>query len=231
MSVRPQKEGFLRGAGWFAAIGATILAAGYVIARLPVAEPLGGARPPVGDPAVGTRPGNVGRGTPLAPSGTNQLAIFAQGCFWGVEERFRRVPGVVATAVGYTGGRTASPTYAQVSGHGTGHAEAVLVEFDPAKVRYEDLLALFWATHDPTSGDRQGPDRGSQYRSAVFTLGPEQGRAALASRAEEQKALADPITTEIAPAGPFWLAEDEHQQWDEKHGQHSCPSPERARRR
>jgi peptide-methionine (S)-S-oxide reductase len=214
---------------WFAAIALTMVFAGYVISRLPVRE--SALEPPIGDPSVGTRPGKAGRGTPLAASGGKQLALFAQGCFWGVEERFRRVPGVVATAAGYAGGRTAEPTYAQVSRGDTGHAEAVLVEFDPGRVSYDQLLAVFWQTHDPTSGDRQGPDRGSQYRSAIFALSPEQLKAALASREAEQRQLADPITTEIAAAGPFWIAEDEHQQWDEKHGKRSCPSPERARRR
>jgi len=218
---------------WFAAIAVAILATGAVIALLPVPVQPGANVPAekvmIGNPAVGKRPGDVGRGTPLTPSGTNQLAVFAQGCFWGVEERFRKVPGVVATAVGYAGGRAANPTYEQVSSHRTGHAEAVLVEFDPGKVSYDELLAFFWRTHDPTSGDRQGPDRGHQYRSAIFTFGEEQARAAQASRAEEQKRLADPITTEISPAGPFWLAEDEHQQWDEKHGRLSCPLPHRPR--
>jgi peptide-methionine (S)-S-oxide reductase len=171
----------------------------------------------------------VGHGTPLVPWGENQLAIFAQGCFWGVEERFRRLPGVVATAVGYTGGRTQNPTYEDVCGHGTGHAEAVLVEFDPSRLSYADLLRFFWQTHDPTSGDAQGPDVGDQYRSAIFTFGPVQQATALASRAEEQRRLADRITTEIAPARPFWIAEDYHQQWDEKHGALSCPTPHRPR--
>ena len=183
----------------------------------------------IGNPSVGKRPGNVGRGTPLVASGGDQLAIFAQGCFWGVEERFRRVPGVVATAVGYTGGKERDPIYETVSAHQTGHAESVLVEFDPRKVTYAELLKVFWETHDPTSGDRQGPDRGHQYRSAIFTFGPEQQAAALASRAAEQAKLADRITTEIAPAGPFWIAEDYHQQWDEKHGYRSCPAPHRPR--
>ena len=164
----------------------------------------------IGNPSLGTKPGNVGHGAPLVATGKDQLAIFAQGCFWGVEERFRKVPGVVATAVGYTGGRTRDPSYEEVSAHGTGHAEAVLVEFDPAKVSYAELLQFFWRTHDPTSGDRQGPDRGSQYRSAIFTFGPEQQAAALASRDAEQQRLADRITTEIAPAGPFWIAESYH---------------------
>jgi peptide methionine sulfoxide reductase msrA/msrB len=185
----------------------------------------------IGNPALGTRPGHVGRGTPLVPSGANQLAIFAQGCFWGVEERFRRVPGVVATAVGYTGGDEPHPTYEVVSSHRSGHAEAALIEFDPRQVSYARLLEVFWQTHDPTSGDRQGPDRGRPYRSAIFTFGPEQLQAALASRAAEQEHLARPITTEIAAAGPFWLAEDEHQQWDEKHGMRSCPMPHRPQRK
>lgn len=216
---------------WWPAIALTIVAAGWIMARLPVRPPPEAPPATIGNPALGTRPGNVGRGMPLAPSGKNQLAAFAQGCFWGVEERFRKVPGVVATAVGYTGGRTANPTYEDVSAHGTGHAEAVLVEFDPDRVGYEELLAFFWKTHDPTSGDRQGPDHGTQYRSAIFTFGPDQERAALASRSAEQGRLRDPITTEIAPAGPFWLAEDHHQQYDEKHGSLSCPAPHRPRQR
>jgi peptide-methionine (S)-S-oxide reductase len=133
--------------------------------------------------------------------------------------------------VGYTGGDEPNPNYQQVSAHRTGHAEAVLVEFDPEQVTYRQLLATFWETHDPTSGDRQGPDRGRQYRSAIFTFGPEQLEVALASRAEEQQHLARPITTEIAAAGPFWLAEEYHQQWDEKHGVRSCPVPHRPARK
>jgi peptide-methionine (S)-S-oxide reductase len=223
----------MKGIYWFGAIALTIVAAGAILALLPPPRAGGGsaAAPAIGNPAIGTRPGNVGRGSALVPSGENQVAIFAQGCFWGVEERFRKVPGVVATAVGYAGGRTASPTYEQVSTGATGHAEAVLIEFDPRQVSYGELLRLFWQTHDPTSGDRQGPDRGTQYRSAILTLGEEQTKAALGSRADEQKQLVAPITTEIAPAGPFWLAEDEHQQWDERHGQRSCPAPMRAQRK
>jgi peptide-methionine (S)-S-oxide reductase len=182
---------------------------------------------PIGNPGLGKRPGNVGRGTPLTATAGHQLASFAQGCFWGVEERFRRVPGVVATAVGYTGGGEPDPTYDLVSAHQTGHAESVLVEFDPAQVSYADLLKVFWETHDPTSGDRQGPDAGHQYRSAIFTFGPEQQAAALASRDAAQAKLRDRITTEIAPVGRFWIAEDYHQQWDEKHGYRSCPAPHR----
>ncbi len=138
---------------------------------------------------------------------------------------------MVATAVGYTGGHTRNPSYEEVSDHGTGHAESVLIEFDPAKVSYGRLLEIFWSSHDSTSGDRQGPDVGSQYRSAIFTFGPEQQQQALASRNAEQKKLVDRITTEIAPAGPFWVAEGYHQQWDEKHGRESCPLPRHARTR
>jgi len=208
-----------------------LLAMGVVAAMGtgPSPQTASGGAAMIGNPSVGKNPGHVGHGTALVPSGKNQLAIFAQGCFWGVEERLRKVPGVVATAVGYTGGKTQNPTYEDVSGHGTGHAEAVLVEFDPDKVSYAELLRFFWRTHDSTSGDRQGPDRGSQYRSAIFTFGPEQLATAVASRAEEQKQLVDRITTEVAPAGPFWIAEDYHQQWDEKHGALSCPTPHRAR--
>ncbi len=180
---------------------------------------------------VGTQPGGVGHGTALHPQPGHALAIFAQGCFWGVEYRFRQVPGVVATAVGYSGGHTESPTYEQVSEHGTGHAESVLVEFDPGKVSYGHLLEVFWASHDPTTADRQGPDSGTQYRSAIFTFGPEQQKQALASRDAEQQHLMLPITTQIAPAGPFFIAEPSHQQWDERHGHESCPLPRHAERK
>ncbi len=220
----------MKGILWFAVIALAIVAAGAIIATLPV-PPGPPPEPPIGNPSLGTRPGGAGRGTPLSASGGNALALVAQGCFWGVEERFRRVPGVVATAVGYAGGRTDHPTYAQVSSGSTGHVEAVLVEFDPRQVGFERLLEVFWETHDPTSGDRQGPDRGTQYRSAIFTFGDEQRRAALLSRERQQERLAEPITTEISPAGRFWLAEDEHQQWDEKHHARSCPAPERPRPR
>jgi len=188
-----------------------------------------GAEVVIGNPSCGKRPGNAGHGTVLVPSGKNELAIFAQGCFWGVEERFRKLPGVVATAVGYTGGHTQNPSYEDVCAHDTGHAEAVIVEFDPSRISYGKLLDFFWETHDPTSGARQGPDLGSQYRSAIFTFGPGQMAEALASRSEKQRRVSDPITTEIVPAGLFWIAEDYHQQWDEKHGALSCPVPHRPR--
>ena len=216
-------------------VGAVAAVAALLLFLRPTIQGLvsGGAAvvPGIGNPACGTRPGQVGRGTPLVPAAGNELAILAQGCFWGAEERLRRIPGVVATAVGYAGGRTADPTYPQVSSGATGHAEAVLVEFDPAVLSYPALLRLFWETHDPTSGERQGPDVGSQYRSALFTLDAGQAAAARASRDALQARLADPITTEIAPAGPFWLAEPYHQQWDERHGRRSCPVPERPRPR
>jgi peptide methionine sulfoxide reductase msrA/msrB len=183
----------------------------------------------VGNPTCGKDPGHVGHGTPLTPRGGNQMAAFAQGCFWGVEERFRKVPGVVATAVGYAGGHAKDPSYEDVCSGSTGHAEAVLVEFDPHKVTYGELLGFFWASHDPTSGNAQGPDRGTQYRSAIYTYSDEQLKSAKASLEEQQKGLVDPITTEIAPAGPFWVAEDYHQQWDEKHGRLSCPMPHKPR--
>jgi peptide-methionine (S)-S-oxide reductase len=141
------------------------------------------------------------------------------------------VPGVVATAVGYTGGEAESPAYPAVSTGATGHVEAVLLEFDPRRVSYAELLRVFWETHDPTSGDRQGPDVGPQYRSAIFTFGPGQRAAAVAALRAEQERVADPITTRIAPAGRFWLAEAEHQQRDERTGVRSCPLPLRARPR
>jgi peptide-methionine (S)-S-oxide reductase len=213
---------------WVAALAGVALV--IAAASIAPARRGNGENPMIGNPACGKNPGNAGHGTPLVATGKNQLAIFAQGCFWGVEERLRKVPGVIATAVGYAGGQAANPSYEEVSRGSTGHAEAVLVEFDPAKVSYAQLLHFFWETHDPTSGNAQGPDRGTQYRSAIFTFGAEQQKEAAASREEAQKGLRDPITTEIAPAGPFWIAEAYHQQWDERHGSLSCPLPHRARR-
>jgi len=153
-----------------------------------------------------------------------ETAVFAAGCFWGVEEAFRRVPGVLRTEVGYTGGRAQDPTYEQVCAGGTGHAEAVRVEFDPAQVSYEELLDRFWASHDPTTKDRQGPDVGAQYRSAIFTRDEAQRQAALASKARWAAAhrLAGPIVTQIAPAGEFYPAEEYHQKYYEKKGGGSC---------
>ncbi len=151
-------------------------------------------------------------------------ATFAAGCFWGVEARFAALPGVTSTEVGYTGGTTPDPTYEQVCRHGTGHAEAVRLEYDPTSVTYEELLAAFFAMHDPTTKDRQGPDRGSQYRSAVFTSTPEQEAAAREAvrRLTEEKRYRRPIVTEIAPAGPWWRAEEYHQKYFAKHGRVDC---------
>jgi peptide-methionine (S)-S-oxide reductase len=155
-----------------------------------------------------------------------EKATFAAGCFWGVEDAFRQVKGVTDAAAGYTGGHLDDPTYEDVCGDATGHAEAVQVEFDPAQVSYEDLLALFWRMHDPTTPNRQGPDVGSQYRSAIFFHGPEQERAARASKEKEDRSGRHrrPVVTEIAPASRFWRAEEYHQRYNEKHGR-SCRIP------
>lgn len=153
-----------------------------------------------------------------------EKATFAAGCFWGVEAAFRALPGVVGTTVGYTGGTLPNPTYQDVCTGRTGHAEAVEVEFDPERVSYEDLLRVFWENHDPTTLNRQGPDVGTQYRSAIFFHTPEQQAAALASKQELERtgAYKRPIMTEIAPAAPFYRAEEYHQQYLEKRGQASC---------
>ena len=151
-------------------------------------------------------------------------ATFAAGCFWGVEADFRRVPGVMATSVGYSGGRTDDPTYKEVCTDLTGHAEAVQVVYDPAVVNYRELLDVFWDNHDPTQLNRQGPDVGSQYRSVIFVHDPEQEQVARDSKAEREAAgrYRRPIVTEIVPAAPFHRAEDYHQQYLEKRGQASC---------
>jgi peptide-methionine (S)-S-oxide reductase len=151
-----------------------------------------------------------------------QRATFAAGCFWGVESAFRRIPGVTATRVGYTGGHAEDPSYYDVCSDTTGHAEAVEVEFDPEQVPYEELLAVFWANHDPTTPNRQGPDVGSQYRSAIFFHSPEQQEAALKTKAAVQAALPVPVVTEVVPAQTFYEAEDYHQQYFEKQGRTSC---------
>jgi peptide-methionine (S)-S-oxide reductase len=151
-------------------------------------------------------------------------ATFAAGCFWGVEATFRQIPGVIFTRVGYTGGNSENPTYKEVCSDGTGHAEAVEVEFDPAKVRYTDLLKVFWENHDPTQLNRQGPDWGSQYRSAIFFHSPEQAAEAQAQKEalEKSRCYSKPIVTQIVPAVPFYPAEDYHQQYLEKRGLASC---------
>jgi peptide-methionine (S)-S-oxide reductase len=174
---------------------------------------------------VGTDPGHVGAGTPLTPRAGDELAAFAAGCFWGVEDNFRQVPGVVATAVGYTGGSTSFPDYPAVCSHTTGHAETVLIEFDPKQVSYATLLNVFFKNHDPTTKNRQGPDVGDQYRSQIFTFSPEQQALAQQAKAHEAAELKKPVVTLIAPIARFWRAEDYHQQYDEKTGTHSCPLP------
>jgi peptide-methionine (S)-S-oxide reductase len=173
-------------------------------------------------PHVATDPGGVGMGTALAAKPGHQLAAFAGGCFWGVEDVFRQVPGVTATAVGYVGGHTVNPTYPEVCTHTTGHAEAVLVEYAPTEVSYEKLLEIFFKNHDPTTFHRQGPDVGSQYRSAIFTFSDGQAAAARAIIAREQARLGKPVVTEVSTIPAFYKAEEYHQQYDEKSGTHSC---------
>jgi peptide-methionine (S)-S-oxide reductase len=154
----------------------------------------------------------------------NETATFAAGCFWGVEAAFRQVPGVVDTAVGYTGGSVANPTYEDVCTDRTGHAEAVWVEFDPARVSYDRLLEVFWENHDPTTKNRQGPDVGTQYRSAIFFHSAEQEKAASESknRLEKSGRYRRPVVTEIVPAKEFWQAEEYHQRYLEKRGLAHC---------
>jgi peptide-methionine (S)-S-oxide reductase len=151
-----------------------------------------------------------------------QRATFAAGCFWGVEAAFREILGVIKTSVGYTGGQTADPSYEQVCSHTTGHAEAVQVWFDPAQVTYERLLDAFWRIHNPTTRNRQGPDVGDQYRSAIFVHDADQAALAAASLDREQHSLTKPIVTEITPAGMFYEAEEYHQQYFEKQGRAAC---------
>jgi len=147
-----------------------------------------------------------------------EKATLAAGCFWGVEAAFRKVKGVVSTSVGYTGGSFKDPTYEDVCSRKTGHAEAVEVEFDSSRVSYDELLAVFWENHDPTTLNRQGPDVGTQYRSAIFFHTPEQKAAAIASKEKLQNSgrYKNRIATEITPASQFYRAEDYHQQYVEK---------------
>jgi len=151
-------------------------------------------------------------------------ATFAAGCFWGVEHTFRQLPGVISTRVGYTGGNFDSPSYKDVCTDRTGHAEAVEVDYDPAKISYGQLLNVFWENHDPTQLNRQGPDWGTQYRSAIFYHSPEQEREAKASKETLEKShrFSKPIVTQIVPATTFHQAEDYHQQYLEKKGLASC---------
>ncbi|HUQ23656.1 MAG TPA: peptide-methionine (S)-S-oxide reductase MsrA [Gaiellaceae bacterium] len=149
-------------------------------------------------------------------------ATFGAGCFWGVEAAFRRTDGVTGTRVGYAGGGVDNPSYEQVCSDATGHAEVVEVSYDEERVPYEQLLAIFWAEHDPTQLNHQGPDIGSQYRSVVFAHDAEQRAAAEASRARVQEQVSQPVVTQIEDAPPFWEAEDYHQQYLEKRGLASC---------
>lgn len=155
---------------------------------------------------------------------TMEKATFAAGCFWGVEESFRQVPGVLETTVGYLGGHTTNPTYKDVCTDETGHAEVVQVTFDPSKVSYDKLLDVFWSAHDPTTLNRQGPDIGTQYRSAIFFHSPEQERQARASKEKLQASgkFRRPIVTEITPASTFYAAEDYHQKYLAKRGLSHC---------
>lgn len=156
-----------------------------------------------------------------------EKATFGAGCFWGVEETFRQVPGVVDTAVGFMGGTTEDPSYREVCTGRTGHAEVVDLAYDPARVSYDALLEVFWGVHDPTTKDRQGPDVGTQYRSVIFTHTPEQEAAARASKEREDASgrFRRPIVTAIEPAGPFWRAEEYHQRYLEKRGAAACRIP------
>lgn len=153
-----------------------------------------------------------------------QKATFAAGCFWGVEETFRQTRGVIGTAAGYTGGASSQPNYEDVCSGRTGHAEAVEVTYDPNLVTYETLLKTFWENHDPTTLNRQGPDVGEQYRSAIYVHSPEQEAAANASKAslEASGRFRRPIVTQIVPASTFWRAEEYHQQYLAKRGSSSC---------
>lgn len=153
-----------------------------------------------------------------------EKATFGAGCFWGVESAFQHLPGVAATAVGYSGGQMKNPTYQDVCTDQTGHAEVVEVTFDPAQISYAQLLKIFWENHDPTQFNHQGPDYGKQYRSAIFFHSPEQEAAARASKEALEKSgkYSRKIVTEITPASEFWRAEEYHQQYLEKRGMASC---------
>jgi peptide-methionine (S)-S-oxide reductase len=156
-----------------------------------------------------------------------EKATFAAGCFWGVEEAFRQLPGVVETAVGFMGGTTESPSYREVCGGRTGHAEVVHLEYDPSRISYDELLETFWSCHDPTTLNRQGPDVGDQYRSAIFYHTPDQQAAARASKERLDAAgrFRRPIVTAIEPALTFWRAEEHHQRYLEKRGAAACRVP------
>ena len=155
----------------------------------------------------------------------SQIAIFAAGCFWGVQAYFDEVPGVIATTVGYTGGHTQNPTYEDVCTHTTGHAEATKIEFDPNKISYRDMVRQFFRMHDPTQMNRQGPDVGDNYRSAIFYTTDEQQKVAEEVKAMVQKDFDKPIVTEITKAGEFYIAEEYHQKFFQKTGIGACHIP------
>ena len=165
-----------------------------------------------------------GAGVKNRVEGKMEKATFAAGCFWGVEAAFRQVEGVVSTSVGYMGGTLKNPTYQDVCTDRTGHAEVVEVEYDPFKVSYDELLKVFWANHDPTTLNRQGPDIGTQYRSVIFFHTPQQEAAAKAAKERLQASgkYKRPVVTEIVPAADFWRAEDYHQLYLEKRGLAHC---------
>lgn len=151
-------------------------------------------------------------------------ATFAAGCFWHVEEAFRQVPSVKCTQVGYTGGTTKNPSYEDVCTGRTGHTETVEIDFEPKKVSYKQLLAVFWQNHNPTQMNQQGPDIGTQYRSAIFYHSEQQKKEAEVSLREEQKKYKEAIVTKILPAGPFYRAEEYHQRYLQKRGLKACPA-------
>ena len=176
---------------------------------------------------VGTKPGDIGKRADIdkaAAERGHELATFAAGCFWGVEERFRQIPGVTATAVGYTDGRTKNPTYKQVCYENTGHAEAVLLEFDPKVVSYEELVDIFYKNHNPCTLNSQGPDFGDQYRSAIYFRNAKQEATARAvTKKLNESKFGGKIVTQIAGASTFYMAEEYHQQYCAKNGIAACP--------
>lgn len=182
---------------------------------------------------VGNRPGDIEKaGVPAdlvkaAKARGHEVATYGGGCFWGTESRFRKTPGVVATAVGYIGGHKDNPTYQEVCLKTTGHAEAVLVEFDPKQITHMELTRRFFGYHNPTQLNRQGPDIGPNYRSHIFTYGEEQEKTVKSVIAEIDASgkLDKPVVTQVSPAVTFWMAEEYHQQYNEKNGFEACPIP------